>query len=90
MSAQNENDIIAVEIIGDIAGIPVITEAELLATDYTGDEGAEFLCELYNTINYMESYLENPEDLICPDENQDGELPYIIFIEKLKYYLASP
>jgi hypothetical protein len=84
MSAQNENIIIAVEIIEeDVADIPVITQAELLETDYTGDEGAEFLCELFNTINYLESYLENPEDLCLPDEKQDGELPYIIFIEKL-------
>ena len=81
MSAQNENDIIAVEIIGD--DIPVITQAELLATDYTGDEGAEFLCELFNTINYFESYIDNPEELCCPDESQDGEIPYIILIEKL-------
>jgi hypothetical protein len=80
MSAQNENDIIAVEIITDTI---VITQAELLATDYTGDEGAEFLCELINTINYFESYIDNPEELCCPDESQDGEIPYVILIEKL-------
>lgn len=81
MSAQNENDIIAVEIIG--ADMPVITQAELLATDYTGDEGAEFLCELFNTISYFESYIDNPEALCLPDESRDGDLPYIIFIDKL-------
>ena len=83
MSAQNENIIIAVEIIGAVADIPVITQAELLATDYTGDEGAEFLCELFNTINYFENYIDNPEALCLPDESQDGDQPYLTFIDKL-------
>ena len=94
MNAQNENNIIAVEIIGDVADMPVITEAdlfisnyiteaELLATDYTGDEGAEFLCELFNTISYFESYIDDPEALCLPDESLDGDLPYAIFIDKM-------
>ncbi len=77
MDAQNENAII----IGNAVEIVDIPEAQVLETDHTGDEGAEFLCSLYNVINYFESFLENPEEICLPDE--DGEIPYITFIELL-------
>ena len=73
---NNENNIEATA----VANVPV-AEAELLQANYEGDEGAEFLCELMNTMNYFESYLENPEDLCLPDEN--GEIPYVAFIEMM-------
>lgn len=80
MSANNiEMNII--EINATIVNDTPITEAQILSTDYTGDESAEFLCQYYNTMAYFESYLENPEDLCLPDEN--GEIPYINFIEMM-------
>ncbi len=48
---NNENNIEAIA----VANVPV-AEAELLQANYEGDEGAEFLCELMNTMNYFESY----------------------------------
>jgi hypothetical protein len=79
MSANNnETNIDAIATA--VANVPV-AEAELLQANYEGDEGAEFLCELMNTMNYFESYLENPEDLCLPDEN--GEIPYVAFIEMM-------
>ena len=79
MSANN-NETNINTIATAVANVPV-AEAELLQANYNGDEGAEFLCELMNTMNYFESYLENPEDLCLPDEN--GEIPYVAFIEMM-------
>jgi hypothetical protein len=79
MSANN-NETNIEAIATAVAYVPV-AEAELLQANYEGDEGAEFLCELMNTMNYFESYLENPEDLCLPDEN--GEIPYVAFIEMM-------
>jgi hypothetical protein len=57
-------------------------EAQILETDYEGDESAEFYCDYLNTMNYFESFIENPELLCLPDE--DGEIPYVVFIEMMR------
>ena len=74
---ENEmNNIIA------IAEELTTVEAQVLETDYEGDESAEFYCDYLNTMNYFESFIENPELLCLPDE--DGEIPYVVFIELMR------
>lgn len=78
MEATNEMNIIEAVAVND----PVlITDAQVLATDYSGDEGAQFYCDFINAMNYFEGYLDDPEKLCMPDD--DGEIPYITFIEMM-------
>lgn len=79
MSALNENEIIIAELF-NVDAMP-ITEGQILSTDYEGDESAEFYCQYINTMNYFESFIEDPEKLCLPDE--DGEIPYVIFMEMM-------
>ena len=74
-NAVEMNNIIAV------AEEVINVEAQVLVTDYNGDESAEFYCQFLNTMNYFESFLEDPEKLCIPDE--DGVIPYIEFIEMM-------
>jgi len=78
MEATNEMNIIEAVAVNDPV---IITDAQILATDYSGDEGAQFYCDFINAMNYFESYLEDPEKLCMPDD--DGEIPYITFIEMM-------
>lgn len=57
-------------------------EAQILETDYEGDQSAEFYCQYLNTMNYFESFIEDPETLCLPDE--DGEIPYVVFMEMMR------
>lgn len=79
MFANNEMNTPVAELV-NVDAMPV-TEGQILSTDYEGDESAEFYCQYINTMNYFESFIEDPEKLCLPDE--DGEIPYVIFMEMM-------
>ena len=88
MSANNiEMNITEVNAVG-VSDVPVvngallITDELILDNNYDNDDEAEFYRDFIDTMNYFESFLDTGiEDFLCPDE--DGELPYIKFIEDL-------
>lgn len=73
------------EPIATIVDANVVLEAEVLNTDYEGDEGAEFYCYLVNTMNFIRDNLFSnecePTDFFKPDE--DGEIPYLVLAEMI-------
>ena len=64
--------------------VPVV-EADVLNTDYEGDEGAEFYCYLVNTMNFIRDNLFSnecePTDFFNLDE--DGNMPYLMLEEMI-------
>jgi hypothetical protein len=65
-----------------VNGALLITDELILDNNYENDDEAEFYRDFVDAMNFFESFLDTGiEDFLCNDE--DGELPYIKFIEDL-------